>query len=66
MYPLYLHKLSSKKKNHRGAAGPDTEVSVIGIRYTSGRRGNVIGRAPVFGPPCCFTLTRKASTVLIL
>ena len=22
-------------------AGPDTEVSVIGIRYTSGRRGNV-------------------------
>ena len=28
-------------KDHRGAAGPDTEVSVIGIRYTSGRRGNV-------------------------
>ena len=28
-------------KDHRGAAGPDTEVSVIGIRYASGRRGNV-------------------------
>ena len=28
-------------KDHRGTAGPDMEVSVIGIWGTSGRRGNV-------------------------
>ena len=34
---------------------------VMGIRYTSGRRGNVWGR--IFGPLRCCTTVRKASTV---
>ena len=37
----------------------NTEVSVTGIRYTSGRRGNVLGR--IFGPVRCCTMARKAS-----
>ena len=37
----------------------NTEVSAMGIRYTSGR----CRASRIFGPLCCFTLTRKASTM---
>ena len=45
----------------------NTEVSVIGIRYISGRRGNVCSAGLLnamrshFWTFCCFTLTRKAT-----
>ena len=36
--------MQNSGKDHRGAAGPDTEVSVIGIRYISGRRAVMCNR----------------------